>query len=367
MKVLSIVGARPQFIKAMPVSLALAPVAEEVLVHTGQHYDYLMSQAHFESLQLPTPSHNLGVGSGTHGEQTARVILGVEATLRAERPDVVLVYGDTNSTLGAALAAAKLGFALAHVEAGPRTWQRSSVEEINRVVTDHLCDLLFCPTELSVANLRREGLECRSFMTGDVMYDTLRLMEPSFRQPSPTLRTLGLEQGGYVVLTAHRAEHVDSRLGLEVLVSVAAAIEMPVVFPIHPRTEAHLREAGLLDRLSALDGLCVTAPLDYVEMMRVCRGAVAVVTDSGGLQKEAYLLGVPCLTLASATGWPETLAGGWNTVVGFDAAKVRAALRQTPTGDRAPVFGDGRAAERIADILAQAVAKGLPTSRGPCP
>ena len=351
MKLVSVVGNRPQFVKAAPLSRALRRRGREVLVHTGQHYDPQLADLFFDELGVPPPDHALGVGPGTPTEQTAAILLRLEGLLGVERPDLVLVYGDTTTTLAGALAAAKLGLPVAHVEAGMRSFDRSMPEEQNRVVTDHLSSLLFCPTDVAVANLAAEGVVRGVHQVGDVMYDASRLFAPAARaRPGP--RALGLEPGAYLLVTVHRAAATDTQPALEALVALLESLEEPAVFPVHPRTRNRLLEAGLWGRLAAHPSLRLSEPLGYLDFTALLIGARALLTDSGGAQKEAYFHGIPCLTLRDTTEWVETVEGGYNRLVGMDADRARAALADLRMPDERPaLYGDGHAAERIADAV----------------
>ena len=358
MKVLTVVGNRPQFIKAAAVSRHLRERVEEVLVHTGQHYDRELSQVFFEELELPPPDAELGVGSGTHAEQTAAALTGLEREIGERGPNGVLVYGDTNSTLAGALAAAKVGVPVAHVEAGMRSYDRAMPEELNRILADHLSSLLLCSTETAVENLRREGIGDGVRRVGDVMADIAELFGPIAERRSGVLERLGLKPSGYLVATAHRAGNVDDPERLAALVEVlaAAAESAPVVFPVHPRTGERLKAGGLLDGLEGR-GIRAIEPLGYLDFTALVRSARAVLTDSGGLQKEAYLAGVPCLTLRDETEWVETVASGWNRLVGLDPRAAAEALRTLDeAGREAPdigLYGGGEAGRRVADALAE--------------
>jgi UDP-GlcNAc3NAcA epimerase len=336
-RVLTVIGNRPQFVKAAAVSARLRAVASEVMVHTGQHYDDDMSRVFFDELGLPRPEHRLELGGGSNTAQTARMLAAVGDLLRAEAPDAVLVYGDTNSTLAGALAAAQARIPVAHVEAGMRSYDRAMPEELNRVLTDHAADLLLCPSEAPAANLRAEGVRGRIEVVGDVMVDVAELVRV---EPRP---------GDYVAVTAHRAGTVDDPGRLRRLVDLLLAIGGEVVFPLHPRTRARLTEHRLLDRLAG--GVTLERPLGYLEFTALVRGARAVLTDSGGVQKEAYLAGVPCITLRDTTEWTETVDAGWNTLVDLDADAARAALGRTPPSDRPALYGDGHAGQRVVDAL----------------
>ena len=359
MKLVTVVGARPQFIKASVVSRALDGVCGEVLVHTGQHYDRNMSGVFFEELKIPAPKYNLGVGSGTHGKQTGEMLIKIEEVLLSEKPDAVLVYGDTNSTLAGALAAAKLHVPVAHVEAGLRSFNRRMPEELNRVLTDHVSDLLFCPTETARKNLAREGIAAGVSVTGDVMLDSvLHFVRVARENPEKTaiFHALGIEPGRYRLATLHRAETTDG--GLSAVAGIFGAFErLPerVVIPIHPRTRA-LAEQAL--REYKFRNILLTEPVGYLEMLLLTSNAKQVLTDSGGLQKEAWFLGVPCVTLRHETEWVETLEGNWNVLAGLDGEKIYRLATETrpdPAAREKRPFGDGNASGKIAAALAEAV------------
>lgn len=356
-KVTTIVGARPQFVKAAVVSRALAAQGvAETLVHTGQHYDAAMSGAFFEELGLPAPSHHLDINGGTHGEMTGRMLTAIEAVLMKARPDWVLIYGDTNSTLAGALAAAKLAIRVAHVEAGLRSFRRTMPEEINRVAADHVSSLLLCPTETAIENLRREGIHAPAAVNvGDVMLDAIRAYAPVAARRSRILERLGLRAREYALLTIHRAENTASPEALAELLAQVSLVgaDVPVVFPIHPRTRALLSAQTLAD-LSANGRIIVVEPVPYFDSLQLQANARLVMTDSGGMQKEAYLLGVRCLTLRDETEWPETLAAGMNAVIGSHPLDLRAsaAAAMTPVPAQLPApFGDGHASDKIAALL----------------
>lgn len=343
MKVLSIVGARPQFIKAAPVCRALRERHTEVLVHTGQHYDYAMSEVFFEELGIPAPDHNLAVGSGAHGEQTAQMLGPIERLLLDDRPDCVLVYGDTNSTLAGALAAAKLNIPLVHVEAGLRSFDRTMPEEVNRVVTDHLSQVLLCPTMTAVENLCLEGVMAGVELVGDVMLDAARFYADTW-PAAPVLADFGVEPGGYYLATVHRASNSDSPERLAAIIDAFAALPLPVVWPVHPRTGKNLATFGLEERLRGT-GVRTVSPISYRETVALLGNAAGLLTDSGGMQKEAYFLRIPCVTLREETEWVETVSLGWNTLAGADTSAIVAAARALARPDAHPdVYGDGHAA-----------------------
>lgn len=352
MKIASIVGARPQFIKAAPVCRALrrSGLHTEILIHTGQHYDPSMSDVFFEELNIPAPDHHLGVGSAPHGEQTGAMLAAVERIFLAERPDAVLVYGDTNSTLAGALAAAKLSIPTAHVEAGLRSFNRRMPEEINRVVADHLAALLFCPSENAAANLAREGITAGVHVVGDVMADALAAAGERASGRSAILKRLGLRPGGFLLATIHRAENTDDSVRLQAILKAFARIPETIVFPVHPRTRKTL--AALGDPHLTLPNLRTIDPVGYLDMARLERSARLILTDSGGVQKEAYWLGVPCLTLRDETEWVETVEAGWNRLVGADTAAIVGAVAAfRPPAARPPLYGGVGAAARIVEIL----------------
>ena len=353
MKVLTVVGARPQFIKAAPVSRALRARHAEILVHTGQHYDDDMSDSFFRDLELPPPDLDLAVGSGTHAAMTARMMERLEPVVLEHEPDAVLVYGDTNSTLAAAVVASKLRYAggrgpwTAHVEAGLRSGNRLMPEERNRVVADHLSELLLAPTPAAVGNLEREGLGGRTRLVGDVMVDAHAW---ATARAASALPAAAAAANGYTLLTLHRPENVDDPARLAGLVAAFAG-ETAVLFPVHPRTRAVLERCSIPVPANVVP----LTPVGYLEMVALEQHARLIATDSGGVQKEAYLAGVPCLTLRSETEWVETVDAGWNRVVGAGPSAVREALADADVSrrdrPRPPLFGDGRAAGRIVDAL----------------
>lgn len=351
MRVVSIVGNRPQFVKAAPLSRALRARATETLVHTGQHYDPELADLFFDELAIPEPDHALGVGPGSPLAQLAEMLRGLEPILADDPPDAVLVYGDTTTTLAGALVAAKTGVRLAHVEAGLRSFDRSMPEEQNRVTTDHLSDLLFCPTDAAVANLAREGVTDGVHRVGDVMFDAhLLFAQVAAARPGP--ERWGLAGGEYLLVTVHRAAATDSRAALLDLVAVLEALDAPALFPVHPRTRHRLEAEGLWERVGRVPGVTLSPPIGYLDFTRALVDARAVLTDSGGVQKEAFFAGVPCLTLRRETEWVETVDAGFNRLVAMDAAAVRAALSDLTLPQRRPdLYGDGDAAGATADIL----------------
>ncbi|HVO77794.1 MAG TPA: UDP-N-acetylglucosamine 2-epimerase (non-hydrolyzing) [Methanomassiliicoccales archaeon] len=351
MRIVCIVGARPQFIKLAPLSQELKKSHECIVVHTGQHYDYEMSQVFFDELAIPKPDYNLGIGSGTHAQQTGRMLEAIEDVLVKVHPDLTVVFGDTNSTLAGALAAAKLHMRTAHVEAGLRSYDRSMPEEINRVLTDHLSALLFAPTSRAVRNLRLEGIREGVHNLGDVMVDALEAAKPIARQKSRVLERLDLVEKSYVAMTMHRPANTDDPKNLRSILTAVGESRETVVFPVHPRTRKAIDQFGLATRLP--ENIKMIEPLGYLDMLRLTMSAKAMVTDSGGIQKEAFLLGTRCITLRDTTEWPETLVSGMNVLVGADATHIVESLRGMPKGrsPRSMPFGRVGASVRIAALL----------------
>ncbi|MDO8914782.1 MAG: UDP-N-acetylglucosamine 2-epimerase (non-hydrolyzing) [Coriobacteriia bacterium] len=351
MKVVSIVGARPQFIKAAPVCRALRQRHDEILVHTGQHYDRAMSGVFFDELGIPAPDVNLGVGSGTHGAQTAEMLVAIEGLLIEIAPDCVLVYGDTNTTLAGGLAAAKLDIPVAHVEAGLRSFDRRMPEEINRVVVDHLSRLLLCPTPTAVENLHREGVTDGVELVGDVMLDTARYHADG-PASSEALDAFGVSPRDYFLATVHRAGNSDDPARLAAIVRALTRVGKPVVWPVHPRTAKNLAAFGLESLVREGGDVRMVDPVAYGSTIALLRGAAALLTDSGGMQKEAYFFGVPCITLRDETEWIETVELGWNVLVGADTERIVAAAGDLARPAARPdVYGDGHAAEAIVTAL----------------
>lgn len=355
-KIVTVVGARPQFIKAAAVSRAIsskfADQVMEVLVHTGQHYDEKMSQVFFDELGIPIPKYNLEISGGLHGAMTGRMLEALEKVLSEEKPDWVLIYGDTNSTLAAALAAAKLHIRVAHVEAGLRSFNMRMPEEVNRIVADRLSSLLLCPTEEAVVNLSKEGLTKEVHLVGDVMYDVSLHFADIASQRMDILAGHGVVPKNYVLATCHRAENTDDPKNLAGIIHGLSGIAKtrPVILPVHPRTKAKIREYGLLD---ALGGVSVIEPVSYLEMVVLEKNAEIIVTDSGGVQKEAFFYRVPCVTTREETEWVETVSAGWNILVGSDTARMLDAVEQHARRVKLDInpYGHGDAAERILDVL----------------
>jgi UDP-GlcNAc3NAcA epimerase len=371
-KLLSIVGVRPQFVKAAMVCAAIdrhnaqARPADRVqhrLLNTGQHYDFEMAEVFFQQLPLPSPDFNLGVGSGNHGAQTGAMLKGIEDLLLREKPSCVIVYGDTNSTLAGALAAVKLHIPVVHVEAGLRSFNRAMPEEINRIAADHVSDFLFCPTQSAVEQLRCEGIVDNVEFTGDVMLDATQTFTKVAAQRSVVLKDLGLDPKQFILVTIHRAENTDSMERMQELVSTLCRLERPAIFAMHPRLrhkleqEAQYRE--LHQALLAARHLQIVTPLPYLDMLSLESNAQLIMTDSGGVQKEAYFVGTPCLTLRDETEWTETLSNGWNRLVGTSPDKILPLVhslwsRNGASPDGAPAlaaFGDGKASDRMIEIL----------------
>lgn len=353
MKVLSVVGARPQFIKAAALSSVLrAKGHTEFLVHTGQHYDAAMSDVFFQELGIPEPDANLNVGSGKHGEMTGAMLAGIEKLCIEQKPDAVLVYGDTNSTLAGALAAAKLSIPVAHVEAGLRSFNREMPEEINRVMTDHISTWLFCPSPVSAENLQKEGIIKGVTVVGDLMCDTLLRAAKIAKTKDSIVTKLGLPQKGFALATIHRASNTDDEKILRGLLHALTNAGMPVVFPMHPRCRARIEAFGLQDALRH-PNLKVIEPVGYLEMVQFLADAKLVLTDSGGLQKEAYWMKVPCVTLREESEWVETVTSGWNHIAGVDPEKILGIIGSLKTPKEHPDFyGAGDAAERICAAMA---------------
>ncbi|MCJ7445385.1 MAG: UDP-N-acetylglucosamine 2-epimerase (non-hydrolyzing) [Methanotrichaceae archaeon] len=349
MKVASIVGARPNFIKLSPVSRELRKKMDEIIIHTGQHYDYEMNKIFFDELGIPTPDFHLEVGSGFHGYQTGEMLKRIEKILIKEKPDVVLVFGDTNTTLAGAIAAAKLSLKVAHVEAGLRSFDRKMPEEVNRILVDHCSSLLFCPTETAELNLKKEGIIENVYLTGDVMVDAQRTCMIIAQDRSKIMDELSLMPKSYYLATVHRASNTDDPDNLR---SIALALSKigNVIFPCHPRAEKRLKELELWDILNK--NTRVIKPVGYLDMLILEKNALKIITDSGGVQKEAYLLGVPCITLREETEWIETVQDGWNVLVGANEEMItRMARVFVPPGRYKNVFGLGDASQKIVKLI----------------
>lgn len=350
MKIVSIVGARPEFIQSAPVSRALREGGhhQEILVHTGQHYDYLMSQTFFDEIGIPTPDYNLGVGSGSHGQQTAEMLVLMEEVLLKEQPDLVIIRGDTNSTLAGALAASKLHIPTAHIEAGERSYDRRMPEEINRLVSDCLADIHFCVSQIAVQRLAAEGITGHVYWVGDVMLDAMLQNRPIAQRNSTILARLELQPHKYALVTIHRAGNTDDPARLKQIVEVLNQIPEVIVFPAHPRTRKALAQLDL----HLADHIKLIEPVGYFDIMMLENNARLIATDSGGVQREAYFLSIPCLTLRDETEWIETVTAGWNKVVGTEPTRVLDAwFNFSPPIEHPPIFGDGTAGQQIAQLL----------------
>lgn len=348
MKILTVVGARPQFVKAAAVSRVLREKHTEVLVHTGQHYDETMSQVFFRELGIPEPDYNLEVGSAGHAAQTGEMLIRMEPIFEKEKPDWALVYGDTNSTLAGALVASKLHIPVAHVEAGLRSFNRGMPEEINRVLTDHVSHLLFCPAQKAADNLKLEGVTSGAHIVGDVMYDAVLRHSEMADKKSTILDSLGLGAKQYLLATVHRAANVDDTATLLNILETLSLLSETVVFPVHPRTRKAIQAAGF----SPGENVNLIEPVGYLDMLRLEKNARMILTDSGGVQKEAYWFGAPCVTLREETEWVETVEAGWNVIVGADRGRILNAVRTfAPPSPRPNLFGDGNASQNIVRLL----------------
>ena len=356
MKLTTIVGARPQFIKAAAITRNLTNQHQERLVHTGQHYDHGMSQAFFDELDIPAPDINLGIAGGSHGAQTGAMLAAIERVLVDDPPDCVVVYGDTNSTLAGALAASKLHLPVAHVEAGLRSFDKAMPEEINRILTDHVSRWLFCPTDAAVENLRQENITQGVIRTGDIMKDTLLYYLPKALASSTILADHGISADTpYVAVTLHRPQNVDDRDTLDSILNGLAAIGIPVIWPLHPRTRQRLQQFNLPipPSITAID------PVSYFDMLTLVHHAALLITDSGGLQKEAYILQTPCITVRPTTEWMETVTAGWNTLCPTDTSTItylaQDRIAASNTLPHPNLYGDGNTATLILDVLAQSL------------
>lgn len=351
MKIVTVIGNRPQFVKAAAVSRLLQQRHDEVLVHTGQHHDDELSAIFFEELAIPRPARQLHIAGGTNTDQTARMLAELGPLLDEEAPDVVLVYGDTNSTLAGGLAAAQRTVPVVHVEAGMRSFDRSMPEELNRVLTDHLSELLLVPSATAEENLARESVAGRVVNVGDVMVDVSMMFQPRAKADLKPLRDAGVEPNAYVLCTSHRAGNVDVPERLRKLVDLLLALDEPVVLPLHPRTGARLDAAGWLDELQNAEHVRLTPPLGYMAFTSLLTNARRMLTDSGGVQKEAYFAAVPCVTMRDTTEWVETVDVGWNVLVDLDADRALEELRREPPSEHPELYGDGRAGERVVGAI----------------
>jgi UDP-GlcNAc3NAcA epimerase len=348
MNVLSVVGARPQFVKLAMLSRAVRKNNAEIIVHTGQHYDEKMSGTFFNDLNIPVPDYNLAIGSGSHGRQTGEMLIALEEVYLTEQPDVIVTFGDTNTTLASAVAAGKMCIPIAHVEAGLRSYNRSMPEEINRVLTDHCSDILFAPTQTAMDNLDKEGLSDKAWLTGDIMYDALVYYSELAASKSGILNRLAITAGGYLLVTLHRPYNVDDTERLRSILDALGRSGAEVVFPVHPRTAERIRQAGI----EPADNIKITAPTGYLDFLRLEKNAAKIITDSGGIQKEAYLQKVPCITVRPETEWLETVEAGWNVLTGFDSEQlVDRIMHFNPPEEHPAVFGSADSAEKMARIL----------------
>ena len=352
MKIVTILGARPQFVKAAPVSKVLRREHQELILHTGQHYDNNLSNIFFEELNIPRPDINLEVGSGSHAEQTSAIMIGIEKYLQKEKPDLVLIYGDTNSTLAGSIAASKLNIKTAHVEAGLRSYNSQMPEEINRIVADKISDLLLCPTKRAIENLKSEGISKNIFNTGDVMYDAALHFAPLAEKNSAILDKLSIISQEYILLTLHRAENTNSYENLNNIVTAIINTDMLIVAPLHPRTINYLKQYQLLHKLEQAENIKIIEPVSFLDMIQLEKNAYKILTDSGGVQKEAYFYKVPCITLRQETEWVETVDDGWNCLVGANSHNILANIKNfSPDSLQKKHYGDGNASENILKIL----------------
>ncbi|WP_064091873.1 non-hydrolyzing UDP-N-acetylglucosamine 2-epimerase [Rossellomorea aquimaris] len=349
MKILTILGARPQFIKAAPVSRELRKKYEEIIVHTGQHYDSNMSDIFFEELNIPKPDYYLGVGSGNHGKQTGEMLAKVEEIIVDEKPDYLMVYGDTNSTLAGSLAASKLHIPVIHIEAGLRSFNKKMPEEINRIMTDHVSNYLFCPTDTAIENLKNENVHENVVNVGDVMYDAVLYNKELAKEKTSILTELELKGKDYYLITIHRAENTDDEEKMRNILESFSKIEGKKVWPIHPRTKNKLKGYGI--NIDEIPGLEIIDPIGYLDMLTLEDQAIKIVTDSGGVQKEAYFMKVPCVTVREQTEWVETLENDANILVGTDVEKILDAVNKEVNPTYKEVFGDGNASAKIVEYL----------------
>ncbi len=348
LKIVTILGARPQFIKAAAVSSLFSKYFDEILVHTGQHYDPNMSDVFFEELNIPAPKYHLNIGSGSHGAMTGAMLTEIEKVLETEKPDFVLVYGDTNSTIAGALAASKLLIPVIHVEAGLRSFNKAMPEEQNRILTDHISSILFAPTQTAIQNLQNEGITKGVHLVGDVMYDGILHFTEIAKKKSSILTDLGLSPKEFILCTIHRAENTNDEEKLKSIFKGLNSVNEKMVLPLHPRTQKYIQSYGI----HIGEHILVIDPLGYLDMVMLESAAGKIVTDSGGIQKEAFFLGVPCITLREETEWVETVENGWNRLVGFDPGKIVAAITGfNPVSERKDYFGKGNAAAEIVAVI----------------
>lgn len=351
MKIIFIVGVRPEFIQADPVIKEFKK-HDLILVHTGQHYDYEMSRIFFDELSIPEPDYHLGVGSRSHGHQTAEILKGVEDVLLNEEPDCVFVFGDTNSTLSGALASVKIHIPLAHIEAGLRSFDRQMPEEINRVIVDHISNLLFSPTETAIDNLNKEGIFDCVYNTGDVMYDSLKQKIDLINDNKLLLREYELEPNKYFLITLHRSENTENINNLKEVLRAVGQSNRQFIFPIHPRTEKLLKNSSIVSILNDYNNIKLIEPLGYINFLRILQGSFKVLTDSGGVQKQAFMLGIPCITLRENTEWVETVESGWNVLAGTNRERIINMINNfEPRGERMNVYGDGNASKKILRVV----------------
>ena len=348
MKIITVIGARPQFIKAAAVSNIIRKEFEEILVHTGQHYDENMSKVFFDELNIPKPDYNMGIGSGNHGQQTGTMLIELEKIYLKEKPDLVLVYGDTNSTLAGALAASKLLIPVAHVEAGLRSFNMNMPEEQNRILTDHISSILFPPTETAVVNLKNEGIKNSVHNVGDVMFDAVLDFKELAKKKSNIVNELNLIENKYILTTIHRAENTNDINRLRNIIQALNESNKTIVLPLHPRTKKYISEY----KLEFASNVKVIDPVGYLDMIMLEMGSGKIVTDSGGVQKEAFFLSKPCITMRNETEWIETVDNGWNVLVGTDSDKIcYNILNFAPKEKKNNYFGDGNTAQKIVQIL----------------
>lgn len=354
MRIASVVGARPNFVKLAPVHKAIRTISDHVIIHTGQHYDYELSEIFFKEFAIPKPDINLQVGSGSQCFQIAEMVKRLEVVFKEKRFDLVIVYGDTNSTFAGALAANRVGLKTAHVESGLRSFDLRMPEEMNRILTDNICDYLFAPTRTAVSNLRKEHVHGKVYNTGDLSVEVIREAESKLEN-SNILNKLQLDPKSYVLFTMHRAENTDSTANLQIVIKVFKRLaNVRFVFPIHPRTKNVLMETDLYGKLQSCHNVSVIEPVGYLDFVNLIKNSSKVITDSGGVQKESYLLQVPCITIRKSTEWVETVLAGWNLVTDIDEKRIIRACRSwLPRTRIRPVFGKGRTSQIIKDLISK--------------